>query len=776
MDVFNERSWAENSGLMPMRLNPNEGLRRYIMLDGGIYDFCLDFSEQQEDIMLYKSRAWSSNSKNYIHVNGDEVLIYNWLNEAPDKLPKGIVQSKFGQFIKILNNSSYKTSEDVAPFVLDLFRKMRNQTSEKKEPIEALNLLYCLLVSLEEDTFTSETFNKWSINSNVILPDYFESLTSLMKRGCRNIIPNLDLILRHGSGVLFQEAHRVAQEFDRQLSLFDSGFSSNIVLKPEEAYSSVHYTPQYLARSIVEKSISELDLSKPIIRILDPACGSGTFLVEALKQLKEKSYCGRVEVFGWDCSACAVSTTRFLLKYEQRTQWTERTLEINLNQVEDSLLESWDGGFDLILMNPPFLSMELIKSDSGKDAVNDALQDLGMRKRPNQSAAFFYKAVGALSPNGILGTILPSSILLFAQYDNLRDAVSHMTELQVVGRLGNYIFENALTDVSFIILKKKDPRIIQPQTIWCKNQEQVAEDALREWRKMEYCNTLSSIKPEYNIYFPTRFPIVQSSWKTIPQSDDYFINQLDNQLALGKLVELSSIFDIRQGALRGNKDAFVANQSTLDSLSDSEKRLFRPLASAETICDGQVKTSQYLWFPYNKDGLMITTEDQLSQYPNVYKWLLQWKNKLEKREGINKWWELTRPRNWQYVPYSKLVSKRFGTSSSFAITKDDEVVEEGNAFLLKSMYVTDDRFFYLSLFSSDLFNRLLSIYARPLLMGYDLGKVQIKNIPVPDAADIKKNEPSIYGFMVEYGRKYAEGNIFIKDKIDEIVKQFYPIP
>lgn len=772
MDINSEKSWAVNSGLMPLHLNHKDGMSRYIMLDGGIYDFCLDFSDQDDDMDTYKSLAWSSNSKNYIHLKGDDVIVYNWLKNSADKLPKHVVQEKFEQFVKILNSNSYKTSDDVSPFVLELFRKMRNDTTESKEPLEALNLLYCLLVSLEEESFSADVFDKWSI-SNIAIPGYFDELVSLIKAGRRNINPNLDLMLRHSSGVLFQDAHRVAQSFDRQLSLF-GGFTSNIVLKSEELYSSIHYTPQYLARSIVEKCVSNLDLSKPVIRILDPACGSGSFLIEALKQLKEKDYNGRVVLYGWDCSPCAISTTRFLLKYEQRTQWSTQTLEINLKQVSDSLLEDWDDSYDLILMNPPFLSMELLKQQSEKDAVNEALKDLGMKKRPNQSAAFLYKATNALCQGGFLGTIIPSSLLLYEQYIALRKSIREMAELKVVARLGNYVFENALTDVSFVILQKRESNST-PQTIWCRNKDKVAYDALKDWRKMHYNNSLLCIKNDYNIYTPSHFPLVQESWKTIPQSDDLFMDKLEDRLILGNLVELSTVFDIKQGALRGNKDAFIMSSADYDALDVDERILFRPVASAETVHDGKVDFTQYIWYPYDKDGLVVSSEEQLCQYPNVYRWLGQWKESLVKRTGVNYWWALTRPRNWQFVSSPKLISKRFGNSASFALTKGPEVVEEGNAFLLKSKYSADDIYFYFALFVSSIFDRLLSIYAKPLLAGYDLGQVHIKNIPVPNSINCKNTNPEVYQKLIVYGKQYADGNEYVKELIDNLVNQFYPL-
>lgn len=773
MNINAENEWAAASGLLPIHLGLNKADKRFIMLDGGFYDFCLDLNGEDKGIDEFSSDAWSSNTKNYIHLSQEKITIHNWVKKKSDVLPVRIVSDKFSQFLDILNRNSYRTSDDVMPFVLSLFRTMRNQTMEKKEPLEALNLLYKLLISLEEDYFNADVCKKWSI-IDVIQPAGFDVLVEKMKNGSRNITPKLDLILRHSSGVIFQEAHREALSFDYQYDLFGE-MSSNLRLKDANLYSSIHYTPQYLARSIVEKALDNIDFNRSVIRIFDPACGSGAFLIEALNQLKEKDYSGHIEIDGWDSSPIAISTTKFLIAYAQRTQWSTDSLSFNIRQVKDSLQEDWSPKYDLILMNPPFLSMELIKNKEEKDAVNQSLSDLNMRKRPNESAAFLYKAVKALGEGGTLGIVLPSSILLSEQYEPLRNAIREQAELTVVARLGNYVFEDALTDVSFLLVRKRDNHSYIPETIWCKNNASVAYETLKEWRKMKYNNRSISIKNDFNIYTPSKFPIIHHTWKTLPLQEDNFIQKIEEWQFLGKLVPLQHIFDVRQGILTGCKDVFVISELEYKNLMPNEKKLFRPLASAETIENGHINSGKYLWYPYNSKGLIITSEEELQNYRNVSNILFPNKQKLMQRSGFKhkNWWELTRERPWLYVPEKYLLSKRFGNSSSFAINNTNYVIEEGNAFFFRQAKFEGDAFyFYLSLFSSSIFEHLLSIYAKSLLSGYDLGKTNIKDIPVPD---VKLHiESSEYTELVELGKRFSKGEYHIKSSIDSVVECLYP--
>ena len=142
MLILNDKkSWARQAGLLPIKLNPIDGIDKYIMLDGGYYDFCLDFAnigEAREDRF---SSSWSTNTKNYITVAENSVGVYNWMLGTVTELPSQKVIEKFDQFVQILNNNSYRSDDDLVPFVLRIFHQMRNLTCELDQPLQALNLL-----------------------------------------------------------------------------------------------------------------------------------------------------------------------------------------------------------------------------------------------------------------------------------------------------------------------------------------------------------------------------------------------------------------------------------------------------------------------------------------------------------------------------------------------------------------------------------------------------------------------------------------------------------
>lgn len=767
-DLKDINTWESNFGLLPIKLNPLFQEDKFLMLNGGIGDFCLKTSSKlDENIQNIYRESWSTNTKNYLFIDTDFVEVTNWYDNKIEKISNNKIEFNLNQFYKYLSSKSFRSQNDVVPFILDIFRQLRNITFEKQDSSEAINLLFHLLVSLEDDLTTIDT-SKWNI-SDAIYPDRFEYFVDLINQGVRNIKPNLDLILRHTAGLLFQEAHREVIYFNPQRDLF-GGVSSKLETRAD-AYSSIHYTPQYIARTIVENILKSIDLSKTELTILDPSCGSSEFLVEILKQLKNKNYNGQIKIKGFDTSDSAIKTSNFLLTYENRKLWNDK-LEIEITKVNDSLTQNW-GKNDIILMNPPFISWELLKNKENRDTVLDILNSVIKKSRPNQASAFFYKATQSLNLSGIIGCVLPTSIFNSEIYTELRNKLDNELSFKLLAKLGNYVFEDALTDVSLFIASFNKSELL-PKLIWTKNEKGIVQDTLREFRKMNANNEHSINNKNFSIYTPTYFPALKDSWKINSMDENDFIKELTIFQKAGKLVKISDVFNINQGALLGVKNVFKISPEMYSDLKEFEQKNFRPVLTNSSIKSGKISILEYVWFPYDVNGPIFSDESSLKDIEFYNNILLPNKPILEKRSGIAQWWLLTRPRNWQFTRLPRLFSNRFGNSNSFAFDKSGNcIIEEGNAFIPKKEIPISDYYFYLSCFSSNIFDRLLSIYSKPIMSGFDLGKIQIKNIPIPNITNNNLREDGAYLKLVELGRELERGNSFVKPVIDDILKSFF---
>jgi predicted RNA methylase len=766
--------WQQQSGLYPILMNPKFSENKFIMLNGGNKDFCLQTISPVNDNASYFADSWSTNTKNFVALDQNNVRVYNWYDNKTEKYSLEQIKGNIDRFYTYLSSRSYKTPSDAVPFIIGIFRELRNLTGEK-DPEEALNLLFRLLINIDDEDYIKIDSGEWEIDNSVVTPSNFDYYVERIRQAVNSIRPNRDLILRHVSGALFQEAHKEILYFDRQPDLF-GGFSNKLGTKNDN-YSSVHYTPPYLARSIVENCLKQVDLqNKNNLKIFDPACGSSEFLIETLKQLKHLKYQGNVKIIGWDTSKSAVCTSKFLLKYEQQTQWDIDTLEYEIRQVTDSLAEQWDDDYDLIVMNPPFISWELLKDRNKKEAILNTLGSSYERKRPNIAGAFFYKAAKSLNKNGIIGCVLPYSLLTSEIYTKMRHEIKEELSINLVAKLGNYVFENALTDVSFFIGKKGES-IVPAKLVWSKNEKGAAQDVLLDLRKMEANNQPAIGKNNYSIYSIPKFPLNTDDWKIISLKNNIFKQNLDRFVIDGKLCPIEDIFNIHQGALSGVKNIFKISGEDYAGLPKSEQKFFRPVIVNQSIKCGRLETSEFIWFPYNENGIMLKNETELEVISFAREILIPNKKMLAKREGIKEWWSLTRPRNWQFEKGMRLYSSRFGNSDSFAIdTAGNCVVEEGNAFIPVRKFNKDDYFFYLSVFSSNIFDVLLSIYTKQLAGGnwYDLGAKYTKNIPIPNVhlQDAKESDPYIR--LVELGKELERGNAYVKHAIGDVVKAYYP--
>lgn len=768
--------WTKNLGHLPVHLMPTVN-DKFIMLNGVNGNFCLHISNNEEDKDTYFSQSWSSNTKNFLLVNDNNAKLYNWhKGTEPEEISLKSIQNNLDKFYNYLVARSHRSDKDVVPVIIDIFKQFRTLTAEYHNPVQALDLLFVLLAGLEDGDINTLNRQKWSI-SDIHIPQGFDAFIERFKQSTGGITPDLNLILRHSAGALFQEAQKEVIFFDSQMDLFGT-FSGSIATK-NLIYSSIHYTPSYLARSIVENTLRTLNLNElQEIKILDPACGSAEFLIEVLKQLKEKNFQGTVKVQGYDSSETAINTSSFLLNFEKRTVWGDK-LSFDVKQVNDSLVEDWENDYTIILMNPPFVSWEQLNDKTKREAVRLVLND-NFKGRPNQASAFFYKAIQHLAVGGTLGSVVPSSLFTLDAYLKLRNEVVETVNIELLGKLGNFVFEDALTDVSIFIGHKPKTANNVPTLLWTRNEKGVVHDALRELRKMQYANEDSKNKIDFSIFKPNQFPVVEDNWKPVSFKEHNLIRDLKLFVTANKLSKTSEVFDVQQGIRTGNNDVFKISEWEYEALPSDEKQYFRPVIDNDSVSNGFLKTSLYTWYPYNHNGLLINSEIEFSEKaPTFYNKIITHKEALSKRarKDENNWWHLSEHRAWQRTKKIKLISTEFGNSSSFAIDiKGNSVVERGYAWQPKQKLENNDYYFYLSLFSSPFFDKLLSIYSKQLAGGkwYDLGKKHTKEIPIPNVhiSEVKNN--SAYGKMIELGKRLSEGDSYVKAVLDDVVTVYYP--
>lgn len=101
--------WKENFGLLPIHLNPSMKEEKFLMLNGGTSDFCLDTETKSKiNEQQYFESAWSTNTKNYLRIEKDLLTIYNCFEKKKEEIKIETVlnsKKKFYQYMNIRNLS-----------------------------------------------------------------------------------------------------------------------------------------------------------------------------------------------------------------------------------------------------------------------------------------------------------------------------------------------------------------------------------------------------------------------------------------------------------------------------------------------------------------------------------------------------------------------------------------------------------------------------------------------------------------------------------------------
>lgn len=240
--------------------------------------------------------------------------------------------------------------------------------------------------------------------------------------------------------------------------------------KSEGAARGAYYTPVPLVNFILDR----LDARKPLrpgMRVLDPACGSGAFLVQSYRKLIERRLAeverhlrpaelGRIltkHIFGIDidedaCQIAELSLTLTLLEYVHPPDLTTTNFKLPPLHDEnifcaDTFAEDDESKkltkrkpFDWVIGNPPWKDLNPKRLDG---ADKPALDWMGRNRtdRPvggNQLAeAFAWRAGDFVAPDGVIGLLLPAMTLFKYESRPFRSAFLKENQLWSVANFAN---------------------------------------------------------------------------------------------------------------------------------------------------------------------------------------------------------------------------------------------------------------------------------------------------------------------------------------------------
>jgi SAM-dependent methyltransferase len=193
-------------------------------------------------------------------------------------------------------------------------------------------------------------------------------------------------------------------------------------LSDERRTRGAFYTPPDLVDWILDRALGvSTGSTTKHHRVLDPACGTGHFLVAAARRLGDVR-----AVHGSDLDPEAVRIARLRLQAEDPDVPPEE-IEARV-RVADGLT-AWDGArFDAVIGNPPFLG-QLKRRTAGQRG--------GLGAYTDTSAAFLHRSLDLVAEGGTVALVQPLSVLGARDAGPVRTAVAEVgavTDLWVADR------------------------------------------------------------------------------------------------------------------------------------------------------------------------------------------------------------------------------------------------------------------------------------------------------------------------------------------------------
>ena len=580
--------------------------------------------------------------------------------------------------------------------------------------------------------------------------------------------------------------------------------------KSKRKKDGVFYTPEYITRYIVENTLGVMcknkreelkivEITPPSnpkkltkqeqqtkenlqeyknwllnLKILDPACGSGAFLNQALEYLISEhknlqndlalmgdlfaSYMVEEEIlehnlYGVDINEDAVEIAKLSLWLRTAKRGRALTKLADKIVCANSLLEMpfSENSFDVVIGNPPYVRVQGLKSNYENEAKLYEEKFVSATGKYDLYALFLEMSFKMLNQKGKLSYILPHKFLVIDAGIGLRGFLVENKAVENLLHFGSeMVFEDASTYTCIIKLSHNNQEIkfkyIKPKNIfdnWEWDEISYNELNSNTWnlKNSEITNILNTIKS-----FPKKFKDVFSdSFKgvDITMGDDVFM--------------MNGFFE---------ENTFLGYSNRLEKNITLEKNILKPLLKGQDIKKyNQLKTNWYVIYPHYLDENNNTkpyTEIELSnKFPLAYDYLLNFKDEFiekKKRYKTNPeyWYSLHRARNINSFETIKLITPFISEGSNFTFDDNNSFFNANNYGLIKHGNEELDIKFYLTILNSNIIWFLIKNISSELRGGffqYSPTYLELISFPVTDNENLFIQKADL---MLELNKKLQE--------------------
>ena len=432
------------------------------------------------------------------------------------------------------------------------------------------------------------------------------------------------------------------------------------------------YTPNYIIDYIIRRC-TEIRSETTCPRLVDPACGSGGFLIRAIPLLTEKYNISRERVinefiYGIDVNQDAIEYAKLAIELFCAKTSTGFPSDFGFLAQDDTLLADKKAllhslgiardGFDIIVTNPPYVKLQNLPDDY-RGLLTEAYRDFA---KGSFSLAMLFLIAGfrLLSQSGVLGCITQNNIYTSLAGEGVRAFLQSHKSIHTIVDFGHKkIFPEVSAYTCLLFLDKT------PQEILRFHKCSEPEVQLSDLRSSDFHDIeIGSLRKD--------------KWRLAPINHLRNLRQLEaNGTPLGKLA------DIRVGFATLKDSVFVIDDPHV--YLEIEQDITPPAIKIADFSDeyGLRSNRTRVIQPYRKVNgkwTLLKEEELRQEYPGAYAHLKLHQTELAKRDkGRNvayKFYEWGRSQCME-APGPKLLTKTFNRGPNFLLDETDSLFCNG---------------------------------------------------------------------------------------------------
>lgn len=226
-----------------------------------------------------------------------------------------------------------------------------------------------------------------------------------------------------------------------------------------------YYTPKEIAHFLCRWAIDE-----NTGKILEPSCGDGNFVEEAILRLKE---------LGVDDNGLKNRIKGIELIEEESLKAKLRAKELGVSSttiVNSDFFQYLDSNgvdnYDAVLGNPPFIRYQSFPEEHRELAIS-MMQDLGLNpnKFTNIWVPFLVVSASLLTPKGKLAMVIPAELFQVNYAAETRVFLSNFFDRITIVTFKKLVFKNIQQEVVLLLCEKKATKNKGIRVIECENLE-----------------------------------------------------------------------------------------------------------------------------------------------------------------------------------------------------------------------------------------------------------------------------------------------------------------